>query len=65
MLSLAQRKLAAQTPLLSPSTSKFTQSIDVAIPGNHTNLLYNRLSKPQASILVQLRTGSLDYNKGY
>ena len=43
LLTLAQRKPQAQKPLLHPSTSKSTQSIDVAIPENHANLLYNQL----------------------
>lgn len=47
LLNLAQRKVKAQKTLLSPSTGKFTQSIDVTIPGNHTNLLYNLPSKPR------------------
>ncbi len=57
LLTLAQKRLQAENPPLHPSVGKFTQSIDSAIPGNHTNLLYNQLCKEQARILAQLRTG--------
>ena len=62
LLTRAKRKLRAENPPLHPSVGKFTQSIDGAIPGNHTNMLYNQLGKEQARILAQLRTGKSRLN---
>lgn len=38
-------------------TGKFTRKMDKVLPGKHTKVLYDRLSKIEASIFSQLRTG--------
>jgi ribonuclease HI len=38
------------------TTGKHLQKIDKALPGKHTNKLYNALNKRSAAILVQMRT---------
>jgi hypothetical protein len=38
------------------TTGKHLQKIDKALPGKHTNKLYNALNRKAAAILVQLRT---------
>jgi hypothetical protein len=40
----------------------FRRHIDQAIPGKHTRTLYDRLSKKDASVLAQLRTGKCRLN---
>jgi ribonuclease HI len=40
----------------------FRRHIDQAIPGKHTRTLYDRLSKKEASMLAQLRTGKCRLN---
>lgn len=47
---------------LTPTVGKFTQSLDHALPGKHTRKLYDRLTKSQAAILSQLRTGKNKLN---
>jgi hypothetical protein len=36
---------------------KFTRTLDNALPGKHTRLLYDGLNRQEAAILAQLRTG--------
>ena len=38
------------------TTGKHLQKIDKALPGKHTNKLYNALNRTAAATLVQLRT---------
>jgi hypothetical protein len=40
----------------------FTRSIDKALPGKHTKKLYDNLTREEASILTQLRTGHASLN---
>ena len=35
---------------------KHIRGLDKALPGSHTKLLYDRLTRPKASILAQMRT---------
>lgn len=35
----------------------FTRTVDAALPGKHTKLLYDNFSRKEASVLAQLRTG--------
>ena len=62
ILSAALKTFAGKQPPLPPLVGKFTQSIDCALPGKHTRLLYDSLSKPQAALLTQLRTGKSRLN---
>ena len=43
--------------IFTKKTGKFTKKLDKALPGKHTRLLYDKLSRSDASILSQLRTG--------
>ena len=36
---------------------KFSKKVDAALPGKHTRRLYDDLSREEASVLAQLRTG--------
>ncbi|GKU07113.1 unnamed protein product, partial [Fusarium langsethiae] len=49
---------------LPDSIGKFSKRVDVALPGKHTRLLYDGLSRREASVLAQLRTGMARLN-GY
>ena len=40
----------------------FIRKLDTALPGKHTKEIYNQLSKKEASILAQLRTGKSKLN---
>ena len=62
ILSAALKTFAAKQPPLPPLVGKFTQTIDCALPGKHTRLLYDSLSKPLAALLAQLRTGKSRQN---
>ncbi len=62
LLSAALKTFAGKQLPLPPLVGKFTQSIDCALPGKHTRLLYDSLSKPQAALLAQLRTGKSRLN---
>jgi len=42
---------------LPDNIGKFSKKVDAALPGKHTRLLYDSLSRREASILAQLRTG--------
>jgi hypothetical protein len=43
---------------------EYTRKLDTALPGKHTCLLYNSFKRAEASILAQLRTGTIKLN-GY
>lgn len=62
ILSAALKTFAGKQPLLPPLVGKFTQSINCALPGKHTKILYDSLSKPQTTLLAQLRTGKSRLN---
>lgn len=47
---------------LVPTVGKYSQSLDRALPGKHTRKLYDKLSRNQAAILSQLRTGKNKLN---
>lgn len=38
-------------------TGRFTRELDQALPGKHTRVLYDRLSRGQVAVFSQLRTG--------
>ncbi len=38
------------------------ERVDSTLPGKHTRLLYDRLSRKKASVLAQLRTGMARLN---
>ena len=52
-LALAARKGKSRLP---EGVGKWTRAMDKALPGKHTRLLYDGLTKREASILAQLRT---------
>jgi hypothetical protein len=60
----AQERLRRATSQVSTTFGESVRRIDAAWPGNHTRRMYDDLSKRQASILVQLRTGMTPLN-GY
>ncbi|EXU95597.1 hypothetical protein X797_011313 [Metarhizium robertsii] len=45
-----------------PGVGKYSQRIDIALPGKHTRTIYDDLSGQEARILVQLRTGKCRLN---
>jgi hypothetical protein len=49
---------------LPPGVGKYSRELDAALPGKHTRTLYDSLTKTEASILAQLRTGMSRLN-GY
>jgi hypothetical protein len=49
---------------LPDNVRKFSKRVDAALPGKHTRLLYDGLSRREASVLAQLRTGMARLN-GY
>lgn len=42
---------------LPPGVGRYTQKLDTGLPGKHTRLLYDNLSKADAAILSRARTG--------
>src|SRR4051812_22390210 len=62
-LSIA-RATRTTTQGLPEKVGKFSKKIDIALPGNHTRRLYDRLSREEATVLAQLRTGMARLN-GY
>lgn len=42
---------------------KFSKKVDATLPGKHTRRLYNNLSREEASVLAQLRTGITRLNR--
>uniref|UniRef100_A0A8H7K5N7 RNase H type-1 domain-containing protein n=1 Tax=Bionectria ochroleuca TaxID=29856 RepID=A0A8H7K5N7_BIOOC len=49
---------------LPDNVGRFSKKVDAALPGKHTRLLYDGLSRREASVLSQLRTGMARLN-GY
>ncbi len=49
---------------LPENVGSHSKRVDAALPGNHTRQLYDRLSRKEASVLAQLRTGMARLN-GY
>ncbi|EXA31053.1 hypothetical protein FOVG_17611 [Fusarium oxysporum f. sp. pisi HDV247] len=49
---------------LPDNVGKFSKRVDAALPGKHTRLLYDGLSRRETSVLAQLRTGMARLN-GY
>ena len=47
---------------LPEKVGKYSRRIDTALPGKHTRRLYDRLSRKEASVLAQLRTGMARLN---
>lgn len=47
----------------SANVGQRTRNIDAALLGKHTKSLYDSLSRPQAALLVQLRTGHIRLNR--
>ena len=54
----AQERLRRATSQVSMTFGEHVRKIDAAWPGSHTRRMYDDLSKRQASILAQLRTGN-------
>jgi len=59
-----QERLRQATSQVSTTFGEFVRRIDAAWPGKHTRRMYDDLSKRQASILAQFRTGMTPLN-GY
>ena len=60
---ISVRRAAAQAAReLNPNVGKYTQKLDRALPGPHTRILYGSLTRKQASVLAQLRTGMARLN---
>jgi hypothetical protein len=64
MVQRTQERLRQATKQVPATVGKSIRRIDTAWPGNHTRRIYDDLSKRQASILAQLRTGMTPLN-GY
>lgn len=47
---------------LPDNVGRYSKTIDTALPGKHTRQLYDRLSRKEASVLAQLRTGMARLN---
>ena len=62
-LNIAQFKRGT-TDHLPDKVRAHSKRVDIALPGKHTRLLYKHLSRKEASILAQLRTGIARLN-GY
>jgi hypothetical protein len=58
----AQERLRRATSQVSKTFGESVRRIDAAWPGDHTRRMYDDLSKRQASILAQLRTGMTPLN---
>ena len=55
-LNLARAKRGT-TRSLPEKVGKLSKKVDVALPGKHTRQLYDQLTRKEASVLAQLRTG--------
>jgi hypothetical protein len=64
MVQRTQERLRRATEQVPATVGESVRRIDTAWPGNHTRRMYDELSKRQASILAQLRTGMTPLN-GY
>ena len=45
------------------SVGKFIKEVDKALPGKHTRLLYDDLTKSKSAVLVQLHSGKCQLNE--
>jgi hypothetical protein len=52
------------TKTLPENVGRYSKRIDTALPGRHTRQLYDRLTRKEAAVLAQLRTGMARLN-GY
>jgi hypothetical protein len=57
MVQSAQQRLIQATSKLPTTVGEIVRRIDAAWPGSHIRRMYDSLSKRQASVLAQLRTG--------
>jgi hypothetical protein len=64
MVQRTQERLRRATEQVPATVGESVRRIDTAWPGSHTRRMYDDLSKRQASILAQLRTGMTPLN-GY
>ena len=48
---------------LPETVGKYSKRIDTALPGKYTRQLYDKLSRKEAGILAQLRTGIASLNR--
>jgi len=48
---------------LPDNIGKFSKRVDTALPGKHTRLIYDSLSRREASVLAQLKTGMARLNR--
>jgi hypothetical protein len=62
-VNIARSKLPTSNRL-PDKVGNYSKRIDLALPGKHTKKLYDPLSRREASVLVQLRTGMSRLN-GY
>jgi hypothetical protein len=47
---------------LPANVGKYSKEVDTALPGQHTRRLYDKLNRPEANTLAQLRTGMARLN---
>jgi ribonuclease HI len=59
-LNVARKQGTARK--LPEKVGKYSKMIDTALPGKYTRRLYDRLSRKEASVLAQLRTGMARLN---
>ena len=59
-IRLAITKQSQTTPL--GRIGRYSKTIDMALPGKHTRTLYDLLTRKEADVLVQLRTGLAKLN---
>jgi hypothetical protein len=62
-MNIARSKLPTKNSL-PDKVGKYSKRIDQALPGKHTKEIYDQLSRKEAAVLVQLRTGMARLN-GY
>lgn len=60
-LTIARTKLPV-VDALPESVGRFSKRIDQALPGKHTKMMYDQLTRKEAAVLVQLRTGMARLN---
>ncbi|EAQ91759.1 hypothetical protein CHGG_03694 [Chaetomium globosum CBS 148.51] len=60
-LRIAWAKRAPPTSL-PDKVGRHSKRVDIALPGKHTQLLYDHLSRSEAGVLAQLRTGMAKLN---
>lgn len=58
-LAIAKQQRARKLP---EGVGKFSKALDMALPGNHTRELYDKLKRREACVLAQLRTGMARLN---